>query len=114
MASFRSEAEAFSGMSGMVEGHARYARGLKPRALDRGVVHSLQLVNFLEKNNTFLKIAYCKSSSGFKILDCRPRSKTVRMGTSYIVPVKREIQNILSFVKTASYKTVLIWGTLLL
>ena len=39
MASFRSEAEAFSGMSGMVEGHARYARGLKPRALDRGVVH---------------------------------------------------------------------------
>jgi len=35
-------------------------------------------------------------------------------GTSYIVPVKREIQNILSFVKTASYKTVLIWGTLLL
>jgi len=37
MASFRSEAEAFSGMSGMAEGHDRYARGLKPRALDRGV-----------------------------------------------------------------------------
>ena len=33
------------------------------------------------------------------------------MGTSYFVPVKREIQNILSFVKTASYKTVLILGT---
>jgi hypothetical protein len=32
MASFRSEAEAFSGMSGMVEGHARHARGLKPWA----------------------------------------------------------------------------------
>ena len=31
------EAEAFSGMSGMVEGHARCARGLKPRALARGV-----------------------------------------------------------------------------
>jgi hypothetical protein len=39
MASFRSEAEAFPGMSGMAEGHDRYARGLKPRALDRGVVH---------------------------------------------------------------------------
>jgi rRNA-processing protein FCF1 len=37
MASFRSEAEAFSGMSGMVEGHARHATGLKPRALARGV-----------------------------------------------------------------------------
>ena len=37
MASFRSEAEAFSGMSGMAEGHDRYARGLKPRALARGV-----------------------------------------------------------------------------
>jgi len=37
MASFRSEAEAFSGMSGMVEGHARRATGLKPRALARGV-----------------------------------------------------------------------------
>jgi hypothetical protein len=37
MASFRSEAEAFSGMSGMAEGHGRYARGLKPRALARGV-----------------------------------------------------------------------------
>jgi len=37
MASFRSEAEAFPGMSGMVEGHARYARGLKPWALAQGV-----------------------------------------------------------------------------
>ena len=36
MASFRSEAEAFPAQSGMVEGHARDARGLKPRALDRG------------------------------------------------------------------------------
>ena len=26
-----------SGMSGMAEGHGRYARGLKPRALARGV-----------------------------------------------------------------------------
>jgi hypothetical protein len=33
------------------------------------------------------------------------------MGTSYIDPVKRENKNILSFVKTASYKTVLILGT---
>jgi hypothetical protein len=33
------------------------------------------------------------------------------MGTSYIDPVKRENENILSFVKTASYKTVLILGT---
>jgi hypothetical protein len=33
-------------------------------------------------------------------------------GTSYIAPVKREIQNILFFVKTVSYKTVLILGTL--
>ena len=39
MACFRSEAEAFPGMSGMAEGHDRYARGLKPRTLDRGVVH---------------------------------------------------------------------------
>ena len=39
---------------------------------------------------------------------------SLEKGTSYIVPVKREIQNILSFVKTASYKTVLILGTLLL
>jgi len=37
MASFRSEEEAFSGMSGMAKGHDRYARGLKPRALARGV-----------------------------------------------------------------------------
>lgn len=27
----------FPAYSGMVEGHARYARGLKPRSLDRGV-----------------------------------------------------------------------------
>jgi hypothetical protein len=39
MASFRSEAEAFSGMSGMAEGHDRYASGLKPWALAQGVVH---------------------------------------------------------------------------
>jgi hypothetical protein len=35
-------------------------------------------------------------------------------GTSYIAPVKRENEKISSFVKTASYKTVLILGTLLL
>ena len=33
-------------------------------------------------------------------------------GTSYIVPVKRENEKISSFVKTVSYKTVLILGTL--
>jgi hypothetical protein len=33
-------------------------------------------------------------------------------GTSYIAPVKRENEKISSFVKTASYKTVLILGTL--
>jgi hypothetical protein len=33
-------------------------------------------------------------------------------GTSYIVPVKRENEKILSFIKTASYKTLLILGTL--
>jgi hypothetical protein len=32
-------------------------------------------------------------------------------GTSYIVPVKRENENILSFVKTTNYKTVLILRT---
>jgi hypothetical protein len=36
------------------------------------------------------------------------------LGTSYIAPVKRENEKISSFVKTASYKTVLILGTLLL
>jgi hypothetical protein len=35
-------------------------------------------------------------------------------GTSYIVPVKRENEKILSFIKTASYKTLLILGTLFL
>ncbi|HJX60490.1 MAG TPA: hypothetical protein VJ462_04320 [Thermodesulfobacteriota bacterium] len=44
MASFRSEAEAFLGMSGMAEGHDRYARGLKPRALARGVVHFFDMM----------------------------------------------------------------------
>jgi hypothetical protein len=34
------------------------------------------------------------------------------MGTSYIVPVKRGNEKILSFIKTASYKTLLILGTL--
>ena len=33
-------------------------------------------------------------------------------GTSYIAPVKRENEKILSFIKTASYKTLLILGTL--
>ncbi|PIX21500.1 MAG: hypothetical protein COZ69_14475 [Deltaproteobacteria bacterium CG_4_8_14_3_um_filter_45_9] len=33
-------------------------------------------------------------------------------GTSYIDPVKRENEKILSFIKTASYKTLLILGTL--
>jgi len=37
MASFRSEAETFSGMSGMVEGHGRHATGPKLQALARGV-----------------------------------------------------------------------------
>ena len=32
-------------MSGMAEGHDRYARSLKPRALDRGVVHFLPCEN---------------------------------------------------------------------
>jgi hypothetical protein len=36
-----------------------------------------------------------------------------KKGTSYIAPVKRESEKISSFVKTASYKTVLILGTLL-
>jgi hypothetical protein len=36
-----------------------------------------------------------------------------KWGTSYIAPVKRENEKISSFVKTASYKTVLILGTLL-
>jgi len=54
MASFRSEAEAFPGMSGMAEGHDRYARGLKPRALDRGVVHLP--VNYFLHNGTELII----------------------------------------------------------
>jgi len=51
MASFRSEAEAFPGMSGMAEGHDRYARGLKPGALDRGVVHYflLPIVTYIKK-----------------------------------------------------------------
>jgi hypothetical protein len=35
------------------------------------------------------------------------------MGTSYVAPVKRESKKISSFVKTASYGTVLILGTLL-
>jgi hypothetical protein len=34
-------------------------------------------------------------------------------GTSYIAPVKRGNEKISSFAKTASYKTVLILGTLL-
>jgi hypothetical protein len=34
-------------------------------------------------------------------------------GTSYIAPVKRENEIFLSFIKTASYKTFLILGTLL-
>jgi len=38
----------------------------------------------------------------------------LQVGTSYIAPVKRENEKISSFVKTASYKTVLILGTLLL
>jgi len=40
--------------------------------------------------------------------------KMKKWGTSYIAPVKRENEKISSFVKTASYKTVLILGTLLL
>jgi hypothetical protein len=31
--------------------------------------------------------------------------------TSYVTPVERENENILSFVKTTNYKTVLILGT---
>jgi hypothetical protein len=34
-------------------------------------------------------------------------------GTSYIAPVKRGSEKILSFVKTTNYKTILILGTLL-
>jgi hypothetical protein len=39
MASFRNGAEAFPGMSGMIEGNDRYDRSLKPWALGQGVVH---------------------------------------------------------------------------
>jgi hypothetical protein len=45
MASFRSGAEAFFGMSGMAEGHDRYARGLKPWALAQGVVYFLRYLH---------------------------------------------------------------------
>ena len=40
----------------MVEGHARYARGLKPRSLDRGMVHfnPVSLFRFLERIHSFL------------------------------------------------------------
>jgi uncharacterized protein (DUF433 family) len=37
-------------------------------------------------------------------------AQDVKEGTSYVLPVKRENEKILSFVKTASYKTVLILG----
>jgi len=40
------------------------------------------------------------------------RDRSIR-GTSYVAPVKRENEKILSFVKTASYETVPISGTLL-
>jgi hypothetical protein len=40
-----------------------------------------------------------------------PLNIKYKKGTSYIDPVKRENENILSFVKTASYKTVLVFGT---
>jgi hypothetical protein len=39
--------------------------------------YSLRLINSLEKNNTILKVTYCKSSGGFKILDsklCKKKS----------------------------------------
>ena len=36
---FGAKRRPFSGMSGMAEGHDRYARGLKPWALAQGVVH---------------------------------------------------------------------------
>jgi hypothetical protein len=43
----------------------------------------------------------------------RDENKRKIRGTSYIPPVKRENEKISSFVKTASYKTLLILGTLL-
>jgi hypothetical protein len=56
MASFRSEAEAFPGMSGMAEGHDRYARGLKPRVLDPGVVHLQSRLGRVRNGSAFFVI----------------------------------------------------------
>jgi hypothetical protein len=40
------------------------------------------------------------------------RKKAFILGTSYIVPVKRENEKYLSFIKTVSYKNPMILGTL--
>jgi hypothetical protein len=52
---------------------------------------------------------YCRR--GFEVIQRMTVRKT-KWGTSYIVPVKRGNEKILSFIKTASYKTLLILGTL--
>jgi hypothetical protein len=48
-----------------------------------------------------------------EVLGTKKGTKMDEGGTSYIAPVKRETEKISSFVKTASYKTVVILGTLL-
>jgi NitT/TauT family transport system ATP-binding protein len=57
MASFRSEAEAFSGIPGMAEGHARYGRGLKPWVLAQEVGSFTRGRILVYSNNNDLMVA---------------------------------------------------------
>jgi len=59
-----------------------------------------------------LRLSTCRSLSRALSTILISNESTQTQGTSYIVPVKRENEKNLSFIKTASYKTLLILGTL--
>ena len=77
MASFRSEAEAFSGTSGVFEGHAKRAKGLNPRALARGV-RSFQASELQTK---FLLLPPCiwEKERGAKLLHSKGFDDVLRL-----------------------------------
>jgi hypothetical protein len=67
---FGAKRRPFPAYSGMVEGHARYARGLKPRSLDRGVVHFNSMTNaFLFDDVTnIVENAYIRNITNIPLL----------------------------------------------
>jgi hypothetical protein len=82
------------------------SRGFIPESVYQSIIHCQDILNVVVLGS------YLKGKKVKPIAERKDNEKgDVKKGTSYVAPVKRENENILSFVKTTNYKTVLILGT---